>query len=874
MTSIPNELNITINTSVPGFQRIVYKPSMTIKDISKDEKSIRFNPLIRLNQDTVDKIPENLRKKQFFNVGLFQSLLNYINATPYKNLVQATNNGTVDNNIRVTLNTLFPENSVIYIGKKPYVIADVQWSNGDWKIDTKKKVEEFDPSKITDPQLYQSVVKDEIISGEEQLQTLPSNLIYGPSYVGPLNTASGLKSKGVTTSETTQGPTQGPPPQRQMLALPPVIQGPTQGPSPQSQMLALPPAIQGPTQGPPQSQMLVLPPAIQGPTQGPPPQSQTLALPSTAQGPSAEEPINTYEIISETTTPIQEPTFLENYTVEPQAFIYSRFSTSELRKFFKDTKFYFLINEIFKSSPNKTRNFVEDLIQLTSNVNIQPDNENLSLDAYKESVNSISVISNSGGGDCFFIAVADAINYYNFNNQKNRIISNKIQGTGKNSYTPLYLRNLVYEFINLWEGFPSFLKNIAPNNVSQLNEIFRNTLKEYESNGTNITQEEYLKIAKSIYVTHDNFCVEFVNSVPEPPTSHPVNDFDYENSDYYNPFKIIQKNNIKDYILSNNYWANEIAIMALSSKLKLNVIVIEKRINAEGRIILSTPVYTNFSKQYNKWFNYLFLYYYDGHYELVTFNYIKKVPKIKNNRIAGYKNEIEKKIIFHKKETPPVFIIFIIFGSFYSSIKQPVADGFFTFREAIMKALYNIISVTIYRKPIYPYNLAVIDNSIKTFFYPTFIYYFPNSKIPKSINRPETESEATQLQLGGAKPYYRPYYRPYVSENLVKKDDDKSKISYYITIDMELHPGTSITPEELKNIKCRQKWNAVRKAYARFIGKPYVIPPVYETKTLKNNEKPNTLNKTQKERIFQNNTRNNRNKKGGFKSNRTKRNND
>ena len=52
----PDQLNITIRTSVPGYQKIEYKPSMTIKDI--DEKGIKFNPLIKLNQSTIDKIPK------------------------------------------------------------------------------------------------------------------------------------------------------------------------------------------------------------------------------------------------------------------------------------------------------------------------------------------------------------------------------------------------------------------------------------------------------------------------------------------------------------------------------------------------------------------------------------------------------------------------------------------------------------------------------------------------------------------------------------------------------------------------------------------------------------------------------------------------
>ena len=91
----------------------------------------------------------------------------------------------------------------------------------------------------------------------------------------------------------------------------------------------------------------------------------------------------------------------------------------------------------------------------------------------------------------------------------------------------------------------------------------------------------------------------------------------------------------------------------------------------------------------------------------------------------------------------------------------------------------------------------------------------------------------------------------------MKKEEqtDDTQLAYYITIDLELHPGTSITPEELKDLKCRQKWNSVRKSWSNFTGKPYIIPPVYQTKTLKNRE-PNLTNKTQYKRpLLQNNTR-------------------
>ena len=137
----PDQLNITIRTSIPGYQKIEYNPSMTIKDI--DSKGVQFNALIKLNKTIVDKIPSEYRTKQFFDKGLFNSLLNYNGRNEARSLLQATHLGYIDNNIKVTLDSIFPVNSVIYIGKKPYAIGDVQWTNGDWKIEVKQKKEEI-----------------------------------------------------------------------------------------------------------------------------------------------------------------------------------------------------------------------------------------------------------------------------------------------------------------------------------------------------------------------------------------------------------------------------------------------------------------------------------------------------------------------------------------------------------------------------------------------------------------------------------------------------------------------------------------------------------------------------------------------------------
>jgi hypothetical protein len=93
--------------------------------------------------------------------------------------------------------------------------------------------------------------------------------------------------------------------------------------------------------------------------------------------------------------------------------------------------------------------------------------------------------------------------------------------------------------------------------------------------------------------------------------------------------------------------------------------------------------------------------------------------------------------------------------------------------------------------------------------------------------------------FGGANQYNNQYGNQYrrqpMAQKMVRKDHKKeaTQIAYYISIDMELQEGTTISDEDKKNIKCRIKWNVVRKAYAEFTGKPYTIAPLYHNKTNK-----------------------------------------
>jgi hypothetical protein len=108
-----------------------------------------------------------------------------------------------------------------------------------------------------------------------------------------------------------------------------------------------------------------------------------------------------------------------------------------------------------------------------------------------------------------------------------------------------------------------------------------------------------------------------------------------------------------------------------------------------------------------------------------------------------------------------------------------------------------------------------------------------------------------KLALGGGigqRPYQMPYVSSYDKNNSsFENNNTKSNISYYITIDMALQKGTSLTPEILSNLKCLNKWGAVRKSYADLRGLKYLTLPDYNNNLpSKNIENSKTKPKTQK----------------------------
>lgn len=156
-----------------------------------------------------------------------------------------------------------------------------------------------------------------------------------------------------------------------------------------------------------------------------------------------------------------------------------------------------------------------------------------------------------------------------------------------------------------------------------------------------------------------NFLVKKPVSVPDDPNY------------FMEPFTAIDINNmdeLKQYILSPDYWANEIAIDALCHQLKINVITIK---NEEDKL---TIPFANLltTDNCNNWNRYLFLYNSNNHYELITFTYTTKIPGNNPRNQTGFIESRETYVLFNNNYEilPPIFVLFFIYGAKYASAEN------------------------------------------------------------------------------------------------------------------------------------------------------------------------------------------------------------
>lgn len=166
-----------------------------------------------------------------------------------------------------------------------------------------------------------------------------------------------------------------------------------------------------------------------------------------------------------------------------------------------------------------------------------------------------------------------------------------------------------------------------------------------------------MELVNIIYRNNDNFLVKKPDSMP------------ISNSlDFYNPFKSFktdEKQSIKDYFNSSDFWADGNTVTIISNILNLNIITIVNKDN-----LLSISNANLKLGDINNWNKYLFLYYNQTrkHYELITFDFIQS--KIIKDTQVKVKKIVDRVVIFDYDSIanyilPPIYIIFLLFSTYY-----------------------------------------------------------------------------------------------------------------------------------------------------------------------------------------------------------------
>ena len=279
----------------------------------------------------------------------------------------------------------------------------------------------------------------------------------------------------------------------------------------------------------------------------------------------------------------------------------------------------------------------------------------------------------------------------------------------------------------------------------------------------------------------------------------------------------------------------------------------------------------------------MFLYYANKHYEVISFEFIK--PTIKKKPKLTIKNIKRTVVIFNKNEDnlfPPFWLLFLIFGTFYINLRDDADKNNLKLLPFIFKELdttFNNIT-----------NLP--DSNEKQKFLNLFSTYFnPTILRSSGVAQPRqtlTSGGAINSNIATAVPIEQNYINPYLTStnqfsrnnnnyfNKTLIDEPVSNISYYITIDIELKKGTSISTLDMVNLKCNQQLNKIRKNYADLRGLKYVIPPIYDNLPSANQKNDKNQNITKKNPLSKNinsmNSMNNINNFNRNNSNSTRRN--
>ena len=479
-----------------------------------------------------------------------------------------------------------------------------------------------------------------------------------------------------------------------------------------------------------------------------------------------------------------------------------------------DNTFLNITNGLYKNLPDNLKYELSKNLSYTTSIDVgnlnkqnnkKPKlNNTISNKAYEQLVNGLRIYSNPGGGNCFYKAVCDGITNHNHEYPNNPILYNNI-GIGQNIFTVKILREIVYDYlINLDPDILNeYLTVWAPHNADNLNTIFNNQLQSLIEVSEEINDETYLNTMNEIYTSKDNFLVTKISQMPS-----------INSETYSKPFTVVTESQLKPYILSSQYWGNNISIYAILDTLKLNIIPIEMiTVNERNVLRVNSTTLVKDNNIKNTWTKYMFLYVTPGHFELMGFIFKTKLfargKETKNHTVTVFDRYTNNSQNF----MAPIYINFIIYASYYRNLLLELRNNFNYYPE-IFK---------------YIYESEQINNK-------------NNDNLKQQINKvfSQLQNAHTIIQSGGLQ----------ITDN---DEDTKTEICYKIQISLQLVEGTDIDQSQINSLGCQSKVNSIYKSLADIRGKNYIPPPNYSLKKKKktvDNKKKGGNRKTRKKNVF------------------------
>jgi hypothetical protein len=229
---------------------------------------------------------------------------------------------------------------------------------------------------------------------------------------------------------------------------------------------------------------------------------------------------------------------------------------------------------------------------------------------------------------------------------------------------------------------------------------------------------------------------------------------------------------------------------------------------------MSMPFAHLLDDEYNDWNKYLFLYNYNNHYELITFDFKTTRPftNPKTKKISYPTTTVRVSIFDRNTSTtmptkmPPIYILFLIYAVYYFRIDTETQKHF-----SLFLPIFQMMDASV--------KLIMASQNADEFMR-YFTKYFPTTTVPKN---------SAKLITGGA--YKSLAY-------------DVVQICYSIQIRLQLVRGKSATDKDLQKSKCDGKIISINKSWAALTGQPYKLAPDYSQYVPKKNATATAKNQT------------------------------